>query len=178
MRVHICTMFHRVFQTYASLKSLCSHHMHKQIFIYFSNLSSGEMWAGQACSEQRTCVVKIKIHSTTSIAGCTFSGILTTILGLCKSVSTLKQEHWEVQALKFCNNEAGAFKGFFFPDSFFSQRVFTFSITSFIPSPNVVFEESFSITRRVRSLAHDKIFMQSMNRVICLERYIGDDTVN
>lgn len=80
MGTHICTLFHGIFQTYACSKPLCVYHMHNPKFIYLSPLSSVGEWAGQAGSEQRTSVVRIKIHSAPSIAGCTFTRILTTYI--------------------------------------------------------------------------------------------------
>ena len=89
--------------------------MHKQIFIYFSNLSSGGKWAVQAGFVQRTSVVRIKMYSTTSTTCCVFNRILTTPLGLCKSVATVRRElHSEVHADKFCDNETGAFNFFLY----------------------------------------------------------------
>lgn len=79
-----------VFFKHMFLLSLCIFAICKQLFIYFSNLSSGEKWAGQAGSEQRTSVVRIKIYRATTVACCTFNRILTTTLGLCKSVAALK----------------------------------------------------------------------------------------
>lgn len=85
--------------------------MYNPKFIYFSHLSAGGEWAGQAGSEQRTSVVRIKTHSTPSIAGCTFTKLLITYmhLGVRKPAVTPKQKHSEVRADKFCNNETGAF---------------------------------------------------------------------
>lgn len=75
-------MYRGVFQTYACSKPLYVYHMHNPKSIYFSHLSAGGEWAGQAGSEQRTSVVRIKTHSTPSIAGCTFTKLLITYMHL------------------------------------------------------------------------------------------------